>query len=52
MEIIVVIIKEEYMDWMCMRDYIVFFRPTLLASTNSLNNYSINHTNTHKYSTK
>ena len=25
MEIIVVIIKEEYMDWMCMRDCIVFF---------------------------
>ena len=52
MGIIVVIIKEEYMDWMCMRDYIVFFRPTLLASTNSLNNYSINYTNAHKYSTK
>ena len=25
MKFIVVIIKEEYMDWMCMRDYIVFF---------------------------
>ena len=52
MEIIVVIIRKDYMDWMCMRDYIVFFLPTLLAFTNSLNNYSINHTNAHKDSTK